>query len=329
MERSLVRMDLNLLKALHILLEERNVARAADRLFITPSAMSKTLHRLREALNDPLLVRVTGGLVPTPRAEQLAAVLRTTFENLEVCLAPEVFDPALASGRVRIAAPETFAIGAIPQLVAAMRAAAPNLIIESLHLGDDYLDRLADGTLDFVVYLDQEYPESYLATSLFSAGPKVWCRRDHPLTRVAAPALADICRYPKVMFHTPSVRLTEVQNILKALEQGEVGREVMLETSHLLVALVMLRHSDALMVAPDYLFVDSMFDREVTSLPLDQVAMFSKLRLDMCLVQHERTERSPLHRWFVAQAVEAFTRAPADALPSTCASPTVRRIRAW
>ena len=67
MERSLVRMDLNLLKAMHILLEERNVARAAERLFITPSAMSKTLHRLRKALNDPLLVRAAGGLVPTPR----------------------------------------------------------------------------------------------------------------------------------------------------------------------------------------------------------------------------------------------------------------------
>lgn len=328
MERSLVRMDLNLLKALHILLEERNVARAADRLFITPSAMSKTLHRLRDALNDPLLVRATGGLVPTPRAEQLAAVLKTTFSNLEVCLAPEIFDPAQASGRVRIAAPETFAIGAMPRLLSAVRAVAPRLVIESLHLEDDYLDRLADGALDFVVYLDQEYPEGFVSHSLFSAGPKVWCRRDHPLTRVAVPALSDICRYPKVMFHTPSVKLTEVQNILKALAQGEFGHEVMFETSHLLVALVMLRHSNALMVAPDYLFVDSMFDREVTALPLDQVAMFSKLRLDICLVQHERTEQSPLHRWFAAQAIDAFIHAPADGPLATCAPPAPRRIRA-
>lgn len=66
--RTLARIDLNLLVALQVLLEERNVSKAAERLFITQSAMSKTLGRLRELFDDPLFTRSSHGMVPTPRA---------------------------------------------------------------------------------------------------------------------------------------------------------------------------------------------------------------------------------------------------------------------
>ena len=207
MERSLMRMDLNLLKALYILLQERNVSRAADRLFVTPSAMSKTLHRLHEALNDPLLVRTQRGLMPTPRAEQLALLLQEAFSHLENCLVPSSFDPAQAQGKLRIAAPETFAIGAVPDLIPVLHNAAPKLHIESPHLEDDYLDGLADGSLDFVVYLDQEYPEGYVTHSFFSAKPMIWSRSGHPITRIPSLTLKDICSYPIVVFHSPSIKL--------------------------------------------------------------------------------------------------------------------------
>ncbi|RVA57103.1 LysR family transcriptional regulator, partial [Mesorhizobium sp. M7A.F.Ca.CA.001.08.1.1] len=63
--------DLNLLFALDVLLTEGSVARAASRLRLSPSAMSRTLARLRQATGDPLLVRAGRGLVATPRAEEL------------------------------------------------------------------------------------------------------------------------------------------------------------------------------------------------------------------------------------------------------------------
>jgi DNA-binding transcriptional LysR family regulator len=327
MERSLMRMDLNLLKALYILLDERNVSRAADRLFVTPSAMSKTLHRLRDALNDPLLVRTSGGLMPTPRAEQLAVLLKNAFSHLENCFDSTSFEPAEASGRLRIAAPETFAIGAIPNLLPVLRAAAPQLHVESLHLEDSYLDGLASGALDFVIYLDQEYPEGYVAHSLFSAEPMIWCRSGHPVTKLKTLTLEDICKYPKVAFHSPSIRMTELQTILKALEQAQLGREVLFETSHLTVALVMLSQSDALMLAPDYLFQHPMFSSTVVSLPVGHISLFDQLRIDLCLLQHERTANSPLHQWVAAETIRAFNRTQPGNQP-ICAPPETRRIRA-
>lgn len=69
--------DLNLLLAFDVLMQVRNVTRAAERMFITQSAMSHTLHRLRQQLDDPLLVKTPSGMQPTERAMALVGPVRS------------------------------------------------------------------------------------------------------------------------------------------------------------------------------------------------------------------------------------------------------------
>src|ERR1700761_7480511 len=80
--------DLNLLVTLDVLLAEGSVARAAERLRLSPSAMSRALARLRETVGDPLLVRAGRGLVPTPRAQELRERVRQLVEDAQVLLRP-------------------------------------------------------------------------------------------------------------------------------------------------------------------------------------------------------------------------------------------------
>ena len=82
------RPDLNLLVTLDVLLAENNVARAAQRLRLSPSAMSRALARLRETTGDPLLVRAGRGLVPTPRALELRDKVARLVEDAESALRP-------------------------------------------------------------------------------------------------------------------------------------------------------------------------------------------------------------------------------------------------
>ena len=91
--RELDRLDMNLLVALEALLEERNVSKAAERLFITQSAMSKTLGRLRQVFDDPLFIRKSGGMVPTPRAEQLGQYMPGVLQAVQEMVRPVKFDP--------------------------------------------------------------------------------------------------------------------------------------------------------------------------------------------------------------------------------------------
>ena len=80
--RELSRIDLNLLISLQVLLEERNVSRAAERLFITQPAMSKTLSRLRQVFDDPLFTRSSHGMQPTPRALEVAGDLSVILAEI-------------------------------------------------------------------------------------------------------------------------------------------------------------------------------------------------------------------------------------------------------
>src|SRR6188508_2876132 len=92
--RELSSLDLNLLLVLSTVLAEQSVARAAKRLHVTPSAVSNALARLRAALGDPLAVRKGRGIVPTPRAAELAPIVGRAMGELERAIAAGPFDAA-------------------------------------------------------------------------------------------------------------------------------------------------------------------------------------------------------------------------------------------
>lgn len=88
--------NLNLFVAFDALITDRSVTKAAKRVGITQSAMSNSLRQLRELLGDPLFLRSSHGIVPTPRANELAAPIREALRLLERAITPQVFDPSRA-----------------------------------------------------------------------------------------------------------------------------------------------------------------------------------------------------------------------------------------
>lgn len=110
--RDIKKMDLNLLKALDALLDERSVTRAAGRLGLTQPAMSGMLQRLRESFADPLFARAQRGMVPTQRALDLALPIKQMLCEIDALLQPPVFDPSTARLTFRIAATD-YALRAI------------------------------------------------------------------------------------------------------------------------------------------------------------------------------------------------------------------------
>ena len=86
--------DLNLLIVFDAVMQERSVTRAGGRIGLSQPAMSHALNRLRYMLKDELFVRTPEGMVPTPRAEMLAAPLRNALNEMQLALEPATFDPA-------------------------------------------------------------------------------------------------------------------------------------------------------------------------------------------------------------------------------------------
>src|SRR5947199_8538633 len=141
--------DLNLLVVFDGLLREGSVTRAGKRLGMSQPALSHALNRLRYLLKDQLFIRTPKGMVPTPRAEQLALPLRQALTQMEQALEPETFVAARANRRFSVAVNNYAAIVLTAPLVAAVSAAAPLVQLDLRPSGTlDVFDRLDTGELD-------------------------------------------------------------------------------------------------------------------------------------------------------------------------------------
>src|SRR5512135_127800 len=120
--------DLNLLVTLEVLLVEGSVARAARRLRLSPSAMSRSLARLRETTGDPLLVRSGRALVPTPRALELREPVHHLVRDVAAVLTPRA-PPDLAhlTRTFVVRASDGFVESFGPAMLARLRAEAPRM----------------------------------------------------------------------------------------------------------------------------------------------------------------------------------------------------------
>jgi len=149
MELPLSRLDLNLLTVFDMLMQERNVTRAAERLHLSQSTVSHALGRLRTALDDPLFVMSRREMMPTERAKALASPVRQALAMLEQGLRQaKGFDPASARRIFRIATPGSVEHGLVPVLVEWMVQQAPHCRLEVCELADsDYERELGPGEL--------------------------------------------------------------------------------------------------------------------------------------------------------------------------------------
>jgi DNA-binding transcriptional LysR family regulator len=137
--------DLNLLVVLDAIMRDRSVTRAGLRLGLSQPAMSHALTRLRHMLKDELFVRSPNGMVPTPRAEELATPIRIALDGLQQSLEPMQFDPSMATATFRIAVDNYAAIVLVAPIAAHVARTAPGV----------RLDFRPSGTLNVLEQLDR------------------------------------------------------------------------------------------------------------------------------------------------------------------------------
>ena len=147
-EVNLAGLDLNLLPALEALLRVRNVTKAAAEIGLSQPAMSRALARLREIFADPLLVRIGGGLSPTPAAEALQPKVAAALEDLRGLFRPPAIDPAELKRTFRLAAADAQTILIAPHLVARLEREAPGVDLAFSSIGRDILGRMEQGEVD-------------------------------------------------------------------------------------------------------------------------------------------------------------------------------------
>ncbi len=174
--------DLNLLPVLDALLEERNVTRAGQRLFLSQPATSNALRRLRRMFNDPLLVRSGNTMHITPRAQELRSAIAPILASLGTALGQnDDFDPATASGVFRIATTDHVMMLIGPALQKKLCAEAPGVQLDFRSLGVlDGPGALRDNQVDLLIGRYERLSEGLRLVPFFVDQTVCVARAGHP-----------------------------------------------------------------------------------------------------------------------------------------------------
>lgn len=304
MQDPLSRIDLNLLVSFQVLMQEKNVTRAAERLFVTQPAMSKTLNRLRNLLEDELFVRSSHGLTPTPKTLELERPVNDILNQLtELMVSNQEFDPANTSATISLATLGTSASVGMPAFINKLRQHAPKVMLLSQNIDAKWEDRLRSGSLDFAIVAKKRFGDDFVTHKLMNIKPVLYMRNDHPLATVEHITLDQRREYQHMAVYFPNFETTR-DDMKKLFASFGILSNVPFLTTNLMVCLETLRETDMLMIASDRLMDSSLVKENFVSKPLEDLI---NLKIDaLSLVQHVRTKNSPLHKYLATLIVDSF-----------------------
>lgn len=289
--------DLNQLLALDALLNESSVAKAAERMHLSASAMSRTLGRLRDALGDPLLVRAGQGMVLTPRAMALRDQVRRLIDDVRRVLdASTPFDVGALERTFTIRANDGFIDAFAAGVVRTLLAAAPKLCIRFAPKSNKDVNALRDGSIDLDIGVLGESGPEIRVQMLFQDRFIGVVRAGHPLA--AGDVTAE--RYAACRHISVSRRGLHHGPIDAALQGLGLLRQVAAIVPGFPAALALARESDLVASVPERQTLAARAGMHGFPLPVPTPPVV------VSQMWHPRADADPAHRWLRGCIKRAF-----------------------
>ena len=284
--------DLNLLVTLDVLLEEGSVARAARRLRLSSSAMSRALSRLRATTGDPLLVRAGRGLVPTPRAFELRQRVGSLVEESQALLRPaKALDLASVKRTFTLRTSDGFVENFGPRLLARVGKEAPGIRLNFLQKPDKDSAPLRAGRIDLeTAVLETSMGPELRTQALFADRLVGAIRASHPLAKKRIDAKAYAAARHVIVSRSG---FDEDAVDRPFLPQG-LSRPIAVAVGGFAAALALARHSDLVATVPERHTAALREGMHSFRVPLPTTAF------TVSMVWHPRLDADPVHRWLRA-----------------------------
>ncbi|WP_372739091.1 LysR family transcriptional regulator [Neptunomonas sp.] len=291
--------DLNLLPVFQVLLEERNVTRAAGRLNLTQPAISRNLARLRQLFNDPLFTRTPKGLSPTPRAEALASQLYHSLQELSLLIEPPLFIPSEAQNTFRLATTDYGTQVLLPAVVSRLRREAPHVDLEIIPWQENLLHQLDQESIDLAICTVTDAPAAVHGRGV--GDDKFVCvvSAANPLSESGIDLQA-YARQPHALITMGGARKGAIDYLLE--EQG-LARRIALRVPHFVAALSLVAQSDLILTIPFGLAQSCAqhYQLKILPFPMEQSGF------TYSIVWHERYMKDAAHIWLRQLVFEELT----------------------
>ncbi|WP_077001820.1 LysR family transcriptional regulator [Variovorax sp. KK3] len=287
--------DLHLLACLDALLQEKQVTRAAEKMNMSQPGMSNALARLRQKLQDPLLVRTSQGMVPTERALQLQTSVRAALRHVDAALESQAtFDPAKARNTFKIAMSDYVSMLFMPSIMNALVREAPGVHVEigpsdALRLRE----RFEEDGFNLCIGYYADMPEGLHVSDIFTDSVSCIARAGHPMVRGKI-SLDDYASLPHILMvggtHTTTLESRTEEALRRA---GGRARNVVLWMPNLVTIPLLVAGSDLIATVPTEIAMRSEARLGLQVLP----APFAAPELRLSMVWHELTHHDAAHRW--------------------------------
>lgn len=296
------RIDLNLLNVFDVVMTERHVTRAAERLEMTQSAVSNSLNRLRTQFKDQLFVKTPKGVMPTPRALAMWPRVHQAMEELHAATHMDDMDVTEADLRFRISLGDLSVSLLAPHLYRVLAShSAHTRVFFVPHDPAMAGARLMRGEVDFAIGLEPPRAAVVQGMPLWQTSYVVAGRRGHPLFERPI-SLASFCECPQLAVNVlgeddaPSA-------VDDALANRGLKRDVRFSVNQFSVAAPLLRESDLIAVLPARLALTYAARGVIDTRPLP----FSIPDAVLYLTWHQRSNTLPSHQWLKQRLIEAAT----------------------
>lgn len=296
--------DLNLLVAFDALMSERNVTRAAAQVGVSQPAMSAALSRLRRLFNDPLFLRSAAGLLPTPRARDLAEPLSQALKQIESTLLRKTqFAPAQATLTFHAGLSDYPAFVLLPPLLQGVCKEAPrvSLSIHAFNDRNDAVELLHAGAIDAAIGVAPTHADSRILSRAILRDEFVTIvSRDHPASRRGMD-MKTFLALPHVLASPEGDRHGIVDQALA--QQGRKRRVALTLPEMFAVPAIVARTHMTATVMKRVALCSPAFRRLVLFPP--PVVLPA---IEFHLIWHRRSDTSPAQRWL--RELIATTAAP-------------------
>lgn len=287
---ALENINLNLLRSLHVLLDECHVSRAAERLHLTQSAVSRQLAQLRELCADPLLVRDGNQLLPTPKALSMQSKLTELLGEFDALLSDKPFDPKTWQQEFVIASSDYVAQYILPEVVSKTVEQAPKVDIAFRLWQPNFLPQINELGIHLASSMLPEPPKHLSSVKIGEDKPVCLMRQHHPLASKSFLSCESLVKYPHLKVTGGGDKDSHADI---ALRQLGFQRRIALKVPFFSAAINALQSSDYLMIVPEHIArnLSSDFNLTYQNLPFEVQSHL------YWLMWHPKYDLDKAHQW--------------------------------